>query len=133
MEMPVNSIYGVLHAGSIPIIQGNPVRVVGTQEAVQRTGAPGSVAGILPLSGTYSLIRARQSPPLDQSKGLTLTEGRVAPAKTELDAATGTLKDATCVAFDVEVTPATLVAGPAKNRDEATGSSAEVGALARGS
>jgi hypothetical protein len=47
MEIPVNNIYGVLHAGTVPIIKGNPVRVFATQEAVQRTGAPGSVTGIL--------------------------------------------------------------------------------------
>jgi hypothetical protein len=118
MEIPVNNIYGVLHAGTVSIIKGNPVRVFATQEAVQRTGAPGSVTGILLQSGTYILMPAKQSPPMDQLKSLTVTQGRLAPAKTALtefdEAAADTLKGVTYVTFDVEVTPATFVTGPAK-------------------
>ena len=113
-----NTLYGVLHAGTVPIIKGNPVRVFATQEAVQRTGAPGSVTGILLHSGTYMLTAARQSPPMDQLKKLTVKQGRVVPpetAPTELDeAAADTLKDVTYVTFDVEVTPTTLFTGAAK-------------------
>jgi hypothetical protein len=113
-----NTIYGVLHAGTVPIIKGNPVRVFATQEALQRTGAPGSVTGILLRSGTYILIPAKQSPPMDQLKSLTVTQGRLVPPKTaatDLDAAAAdTLKGVTYVTFDVEVTPATFVTGAAK-------------------
>jgi hypothetical protein len=113
-----NNIYGVLHAGTVPIIKGNPVRVFATQEAVQRTGAPGSVTGILLQSGTYVLIPSKQSPPEDQLKKLTVTQGRLVPPKTapaELDeAAADTLRDVTYVTFDVEVTPTTLFTGSAK-------------------
>lgn len=113
-----NTLYGVLHSGTISIIKGNPVRVFATQEAVQQTGAPGAVTGILLQSGTYILIPAKQSPTLDQLKNLTVTQGRLVPPKTaapDLDAtAADTLKDVTYVTFDVEVTPATLVTEPAK-------------------
>jgi hypothetical protein len=113
-----NNIYGVLHAGTVPIIQGNPVRVFATQEAVQRTGAPGSVTGILLQSGTYILTPAKQSPPLEQLKDLSVIQGRIVPPKTaaaELDeAAADTLKDVTYVTFDVEVTPTTFLTRPEK-------------------
>ena len=113
-----NNLYGALHAGSVPIIKGNPVRVFATQEALQRTGAPGSVTGILLHSGTYMLTAAKQSPPMDQLKRLTVKQGRVVPpetAATELDeAAADTLKDVTYVTFDVGVTPTTLFTGAAR-------------------
>jgi hypothetical protein len=113
-----NIIYGALHAGTVPIIKGNPVRVFATQEAVQRTGAPGSAAGILLQSGTYILIPAKQSPPVEQLKNLSVIQGRVVPPKTaapDLDAAAAdTLKGVTYVTFDVEVTPTTLFTGAAK-------------------
>ncbi|MGA7928087.1 MAG: hypothetical protein WCA20_19120 [Candidatus Sulfotelmatobacter sp.] len=113
-----NIIYGALHAGSVPIIQGNPVRVFATQEAVQRTGAPGSAAGILLQNGTYILTPSKQSPPLDKLKDLSVIQGRIVPPKTALtaldEAAAETLKDTTYVTFDVEVTPATFLTNPAK-------------------
>jgi hypothetical protein len=113
-----NNIYGVLHAGTVPIIQGNPVRVFATQEAVQRTGAPGSVTGILLQSGTYILTPAKQSPPIEQLKNLSVIQGRVVPPKTaatDLDvAAADTLKGVTYVTFDVEVMPTTLFTVPTK-------------------
>ncbi len=113
-----NSIYGVLHSGTVSIIQGHPVRVFATQEAVQRTGAPGSVAGILLKSGTYVLIPAKQSPSMDELKSLTVTQGRLVPPKTaptELDeAAAATLKGVTYVTFDVEVAPTIFATGAAK-------------------
>jgi hypothetical protein len=113
-----NIIYGALHAGTVPIIKGNPVRVFATQEAVQRTGAPGSVTGILLQSGTYILIPAKQSPPGEQLKNLSVIQGRVVPPKTaapDLDAAAAdTLKGVTYVTFDVEVTPTTLFTSGAK-------------------
>jgi len=117
-----NNIYGALHAGTVPIIKGNPVRVFATQESVQRTGAPGSVTGILLQSGTYILMPAKQATPPDQLKNLTVTQGRLVPPKTtptELDeAAANTLKDVTYVTFDVGVTPTTLVTGGAAKKSE---------------
>lgn len=113
-----NSLYGVLHSGTVAIIQGHPVRVFATQEAVQRTGAPGSVTGILLKSGTYVLIPAKQSPSMDELKMLTVTQGRLVPPKTaptELDeAAAATLKGVTYVTFDVEVAPTIFSTGAAK-------------------
>jgi hypothetical protein len=115
-----NNLYGVLHSETVSIIKGNPVRVFATQEAVQRTGAPGSVTGILLQSGTYILIPVKQSPSVDRLKGLTVTQGRLVPEKTaiaELDAAAAdTLKDVTYVTFDVEVTPTALFSGAAKKK-----------------
>jgi len=113
-----NNLYGVLHSGTVSIIKGNPVRVFATQEAIQRTGAQGSVTGILLQSGTYILTPAKQSPPIEQLRNLSVIQGRVVPPKTappELDAAAAdTLKGVTYVTFDVEVTPTTLFTGSAK-------------------
>lgn len=113
-----NIIYGVLHAEPVPIIKGNPIRVLATQEAVQRTGSPGSVTGILLQSGTYILTPAKQSPPLEEMNKFSVIQGRVVPPKTvpsELDeAAMDTLKGVTYVTFDVEVTPTTLFTSPTK-------------------
>jgi hypothetical protein len=113
-----NILYGALHAGSVPIIQGNPVRVFATQEAVQRTGAPGAVTGVLLQNGTYILTPAKQSPPLEKLQQLSVIQGRIVPPKTALtqldEAAEDTLKDTTYVTFDVEVTPATFLTNPAK-------------------
>jgi len=115
-----NNIYGALHAGTVPIIKGHPLRVFATQEAVQRTGSPGSVTGILLKSGTYVLIPAKHSPSVDQLRGLTVKQGRLVPLKTALtdldEAAADTLKDVTYVTFDVEVTPATFITGAAKRQ-----------------
>jgi hypothetical protein len=112
-----NTIYGVLHSGTVSIIKGNPVRVFATQEAVSRTGSPGAVSGILLQSGTYILMPAKQSPPIEQLKNLTVTQGRLVPPKTAVtdldDAAADTLKDVTYVTFDVEVTPTNLFSGAA--------------------
>jgi hypothetical protein len=109
-----------MHAQPVSIMKGNPVRVFATQEAYQKTGAPGSVTGILLQSGTYILIPAKQSPSADQLNNLTVMQGRVVPPKTtiaELDeVAADTLKDVTYVTFEVEVTPTTLVAAPAPKK-----------------
>jgi hypothetical protein len=115
-----NLLYGAMHAQPVSIMKGNPVRVFATQEAYQKTGAPGSVTGILLQSGTYILIPAKQSPSADQLNNLTVMQGRVVPPKTtiaELDeVAADTLKDVTYVTFEVEVTPTTLVAAPAPKK-----------------
>jgi hypothetical protein len=113
-----NNLYGALHAKPVSIIKGNPVRVFATQEAIQKTGAPGSISGILLRSGTYILTSKQQSPPLEQLEKLTVTQGRIVPPKTAIndldEAAADTLKGTTYVTFDVQITPATLVTAPAK-------------------
>jgi hypothetical protein len=112
-----NILYGALHSQPVPIIKSNPLRVFATQEAVQRTGAPGSATGILLQSGTYVLIPANKAPSLDKFKNLTVVQGRVVPEKTspkptELDAAAAeTLTGVTYATFDVEVTPTILFRG----------------------
>ncbi|MFZ0819581.1 MAG: hypothetical protein WAM91_05895 [Candidatus Acidiferrales bacterium] len=107
-----NVLYGAIHAEPVPIIQSNPLRVFATQEAVQKTGSPGSVTGIMLKSGTYVLVPAKQMPAADQFKNLTVIQGRVVPVKTpmaDLDAAAAeTLLGVTYVTFDVQVEPVTL-------------------------
>jgi hypothetical protein len=107
-----NILYGAIHAEPVQVIKSNPLRVFATQEAIQKTGSPGSVTGIMLKSGTYVLIPAKQAPALDQFKNLAVIQGRVVPPKTtvvELDeAAADTLKDVTYVTFDVQVQPTTL-------------------------
>lgn len=115
-----NLLYGAMHAQPVSIMKGNPLRVFATQEAIQKTGAPGSVTGIQLQSGTYLLVPANQLPPADQLKNLTVSQGRVVPPNTaieELDAVAGdTLKDVTYVTFEVEVTPTTLFMGAAPKK-----------------
>jgi len=116
-----NTLYGAIHSQPVNIIKANPLRVFATQEAVQKTGTPGSVTGILLQSGTYVLIPAKQMPSDADLKSLTVTQGRIVPPKTapqDLDAAaTEALKDVTYVTFDVEVKPTTLItlAAPQKS------------------
>ena len=92
------------------LTEGTPVRVFATQE-VQRTGAQGSVTGIL-LQGV------KPAPPADRMKNLSVIPGRVVPPKTvapDLDAAAAdTLRNVTCVVVDVEATPAAQRTGAAK-------------------
>lgn len=107
-----NILYGALHSRPVSIIQAPPLRVFATQEALQKTGAPGAVTGILLQSGTYVLIPAKQLPSADELGKLTVMQGRVVPPKTspnELDeAAANTLANATYVTFDVQVEPTNL-------------------------
>ena len=107
-----NNLYGAMHAQPVQVIKSNPLRVFATQEAIQKTGAPGSVTGILLRSGTYVLIPGNQAPSTDDLKNLTVSQGRIVPPKTpntDLDeAAADTLKGVTYVSFDVEVTPTSL-------------------------
>lgn len=104
-----NNLYGALHSRPVDIIKAPPLRVFATQEAIERTGAPGSVSGILLQSGTYILIPANQMPSDDDLKKLTVSQGRVVPSgtkPTDLDAAAeDTLKNTTYATFDVEVKP----------------------------
>ena len=89
----------------------------------------------IPVNNTYSLIRAKHSPSLDQSRNSTLTQGRLMPAKTartEVDeAAADTLKGVTYVTSDVEVTPATFVTGAAKESGKSMEGPLRVGAPSR--
>lgn len=107
-----NNLYGAMHAQPVQVIKSNPLRVFATQEAIQKTGAPGSVTGILLRSGTYVLIPGNQAPSTDDLKTLTVSQGRIVPPKTpntDLDeAAADTLKGVTYVSFDIEVTPTSL-------------------------
>ena len=110
-----NVLYGAMHAKPVPIIKSSPLRVFATQEALQRTGAPGAATGIMLKSGTYILIPANRAPDLDKLKDLTVMQGRIVPPKTQaaqLDAAAAdTLKDITYVSFDVEARPTRLFPG----------------------
>ena len=110
-----NILYGAMHARPVSIIKSSPLRVFATQEALERTGAPGAATGILLKSGTYVLIPANQTPELEKLKDLTIMQGRIVPPKTQaaqLDAAAAdTLKDVTYVTFDVEAKPARLFSG----------------------
>jgi len=115
-----NSLYGAIHSQPVNVIQANPQRVFATQDAIQKTGAPGSVPGIVLQAGTYLLIPAKHLPPDSDLKQLTVTQGRVVPPKTavqDLDAAAeDTLKDVTYVTFDVEVAPTNLITGGAPKK-----------------
>ncbi len=104
-----NNFYGAIHSQAVSIIKSNPLRVFATQEAIQKTGAPGAATGIMLKSGTYILIPANQAPNLDAMKDLTVIQGRIVPPKTKVGdvdaAAADTLKDVTYVTFDVEARP----------------------------
>ena len=110
-----NILYGAMHAKPVSIIKSSPLRVFATQEALQRTGAPGAATGIMLKSGTYILIPANQTPDLDKLKDLTVMQGRIVPPKTQAtqldEAAATTLKDVTYVTFDVQAKPARLFTG----------------------
>jgi hypothetical protein len=110
-----NILYGAMHSRPVSIIKSNPLRVFATQEALQRTGAPGAVTGIMLKSGTYILIPANQAPGLDQLKNLTVMQGRIVPPKTpvnQLDAAAAdSLTNTTYVTFDVTARPTRLLPG----------------------
>jgi len=109
-----NVIYGAIHAEPVQVMQSNPVRVFATQKAIQDTGSPGSVTGIMLKSGTYVLMPANRAPAPDQWQNLAVIQGRVVPPNTPKDnasldaAAAETLKDVTYVTFDVQVEPKTL-------------------------
>jgi hypothetical protein len=115
-----NTLYGAMHSRPVQVIQAPPTRVFATQDAISRTGSPGAVTGIVLQSGTYILIPAKQLPTPDQLKSLTVMQGRMVPQKTpasDVDSvAAETLKDVTYVTFDVQVTPAQLVTGPAQKK-----------------
>jgi len=111
-----NVLYGAMHAQPVAIIKSNPMRMFATKQALQGTGAPGAVTGIMLKSGTYILIPAKQLPDPSQLKDLTVMQGRIVPPKTSIDeldsAALDTLKETTYVTFDVEARPSRLFRGP---------------------
>jgi hypothetical protein len=102
-----NMLYGAIHAEPVSIIKSDPLRVFATQEAVQKTGAPGAATGILLKTGTYILLPANQAPRPEELSGLTVIQGHIVPPKTSTmdlpSAAADTLKDVTYVTFDVQV------------------------------
>jgi hypothetical protein len=110
-----NTLYGAIHSEPVQIIKSNPLRVFATQDAIQKTGSPGSVTGILLKSGTYVLVPAEQAPTPAQLQNLTIMQGRLVPPKTAVadldDAAAQTLKDVTYVTFDVQVQPTNVLSG----------------------
>jgi hypothetical protein len=100
----------------------NPLRIFATQEAIQKTGSPGSATGIMMKSGTHILISAKQAPAPEQLQNLTVIQGRVVPPKTAMadldEAAAGTLKGVTYVTFDVQVSPTTLFTGASQKKSD---------------
>ncbi len=115
-----NVLYGAIHAEPVQIIKSNPLRVFATQEAIQKTGAPGSVTGIMLKTGQYILIPAKQAPTPAQLKNLTVIQDRIVPPKTPVadldDAAAETLKGVTYVTFDIQVSPTTLLTGGSQKK-----------------
>lgn len=117
-----NVLYGALHAEPVRVIESNPVRAFATQEAIQKSSAPGYINGIMLAKGQYVLVSAKQAPTSDQLKNLTVSRGRVVPQNTPSDiasldaAAAETLKGVTYVSFDVQVQPTTLLSGGSQKK-----------------
>jgi hypothetical protein len=112
-----NALYGAIHAGPVEIIKSNPQRVFATQDAVQKTGSPESVSGLMLRSGTYILIPVQRAPAPDQLRHLHVIQGRVVPQEVrretlgpDLDAAAAdTLPGVTYVTFEIEVQPTSIL------------------------
>jgi hypothetical protein len=112
-----NSLYGAIHAMPVQIIGSNPQRVFATQDAIQKTGSPGSVSGLMLKSGTYVLIPANRAPAPDQLKNLHVIQGRVVPQEVKREtqgpdidaAAADTLPGVTYVTFEIEVQPTSII------------------------
>jgi hypothetical protein len=112
-----NALYGAIHASPVQIIKSNPQRVFATQDAIQKTGSPESVSGLMLNSGTYVLIPANRAPTSDQLKSLHVIQGRVVPQEVkreaqapDIDAAAAeTLPGVTYVSFEVEVQPTSII------------------------
>jgi len=112
-----NSLYGAIHAMPVQVIKSNPQRVFATQDAVQKTGSPDSVSGLMLNSGTYVLIPANRAPAPDQLRNLHVIQGRVVPQEVkretqgpEIDAAAAeTLPGVTYVTFEIEVQPTSII------------------------
>jgi hypothetical protein len=103
-------------------MKGSPLRVFATQDALLKTGVPGSAEGIMLKRGTYVLAPANQVSNPDIFKGLTINQGRIVPPKTnpsQLDeAALDTLKGVTYMTFNISVNPVRIL-GDAGKKPEA--------------
>jgi len=112
-----NALYGAIHALPVQVIKSNPQRVFATQDALQKTGSPESVSGLMLKSGTYVLIPANRAPAADQLKNLHVIQGRVVPQEVKREtqgpdvdaAAADTLPGVTYVSFEVEVQPTSII------------------------
>jgi hypothetical protein len=112
-----NALYGAIHASPVQVIKSNPQRVFATQEAIQKTGSPESVSGLMLKSGTYVLIPANRAPAAEQLKNLHVIQGRVVPQEVKREtqgpdvdaAAADTLPGVTYVSFEVEVQPTSII------------------------
>ena len=112
-----NALYGAIHAMPVQIIKSNPQRVFATRDAVQRTGSPESVSGLMLSSGTYVLIPANRAPAPDKLRNLHVLQGRVVPQEVKREtqgpdidaAAADTLPGVTYVTFEIEVQPTSIV------------------------
>ena len=112
-----NSLYGAIHSMPVQVIKSNPQRVFATQDAVQKTGSPESVSGLMLKSGTYVLIPANRAPAPDQLKNLHVIQGRVVPQEVKREAqgpdidaaAADTLPGVTYVTFEIEVQPTSII------------------------
>jgi hypothetical protein len=117
-----NSLYGAIHASPVQVIKSNPQRVFATQDAVQKTGSPDSVSGLMLKSGTYILIPANRAPSAEQLKNLHVIQGRVVPQEVKREtqqpdvdaAAADTLPGVTYVAFEIEVQPTSIISSPGR-------------------
>jgi hypothetical protein len=118
-----NSLYGAIHASPVQVIKANPQRVFATQEAIQKTGSPESVSGLILKSGTYLLIPANRAPAAEQLKNLHIIQGRVVPQEVKKEtqgpdidaAAADTLPGVTYVTFEVEVQPTSIISSAMKS------------------
>ena len=112
-----NALYGAIHASPVQIIKSNPQRVFATQDAIQKTGSPESVSGLMLKSGTYVLIPANRAPAPDDLNKLHVIQGRVVPQEVKREtqapdvdaAAAETLPGVTYVTFEVEVQPTSVI------------------------
>jgi len=112
-----NALYGAIHAMPVQIIKSNPQRVFATQDALQKTGSPESVSGLMLKSGTYVLIPANRAPAPDQLRNLHVIQGRVVPQEVRREAqgpdvdeaASETLPGVTYVTFEIEVQPTSII------------------------
>jgi hypothetical protein len=112
-----NALYGAIHASPVQVIKSNPQRVFATQDAIQKTGSPGSVSGLMLKSGTYVLIPANRAPAAEQLKNLHVIQGRVVPQEVKREtqgpdvdaAAADTLPGVTYVSFEIEVQPTSII------------------------
>jgi hypothetical protein len=112
-----NALYGAIHSMPVQIIKSNPQRVFATQDAVQKTGSPESVSGLMLNSGTYVLIPANRAPAPDQLRNLHVIQGRVVPQEVKREAqgpdvdaaAAETLPGVTYVTFEIEVQPTSII------------------------